>query len=87
MFYQNKFSARELLLEQIQKKPIGGISKKDFIAKLSIAYKEARETKYWLRILKDTGYISENEFQKYFIDVEEVLKILYAIINSSRNNL
>lgn len=66
---------------------IGGISKKDFIAKLSIAYKEARETKYWLRILKDTGYISENEFQKYFIDVEEILKILYAIINSSRSNL
>ncbi|AXP80638.1 hypothetical protein CJ739_1550 [Mariniflexile rhizosphaerae] len=45
---------------------VGGISKKDFIAKLSIAYKEARETKYWLRILKDTGYISENEFQKYY---------------------
>ncbi|MFI0429681.1 four helix bundle protein [Mariniflexile sp. HMF6888] len=48
---------------------------------------EARETKYWLRILKDTGYISENEFQKYFIDIEEILKILYAIINSSRINL
>lgn len=66
---------------------IGGISKKDFIAKLSIAYKEARETKYWLRILKDTGYITENEFQKYFISIEEILKILYSIINSSRNNL
>ncbi len=33
---------------------IGGQSKKDFIAKISIAYKEARETHYWLRILKDT---------------------------------
>ncbi|WP_291871724.1 four helix bundle protein [Maribacter sp.] len=66
---------------------IGGISKKDFISKLSIAYKEARETKYWLRILKDTGYITEDEFQKYFLRVEEILKILYSIINSSRNNL
>ncbi|WP_194766386.1 four helix bundle protein [Tamlana sp. I1] len=66
---------------------IGGISKKDFIAKLSIAYKEARETKYWLRILKDTGYITENEFQKYFVAIEEILKILFSIIKSSRNNL
>jgi four helix bundle protein len=32
---------------------IGGQSKKDFLSKLSIAYKEARETNYWLRILKD----------------------------------
>lgn len=32
---------------------IGGQSKRDFIAKLSIAYKEARETKYWLRLIRD----------------------------------
>ena len=66
---------------------IGGISKKDFIAKLSIAYKEARETKYWLRILKDTNYINQDEFNHYFKAIEEILKILYSIINSSRNNL
>ena len=36
---------------------IGGISKRDFRAKMSISYKEARETHYWLRILKDTNYI------------------------------
>jgi four helix bundle protein len=37
---------------------IGGQSEKDFLTKLNIAYKEARETKYWLRILRDTGYLS-----------------------------
>jgi four helix bundle protein len=36
---------------------IGGISKADFKAKMSIAYKEARETDYWLRLLRDSGYI------------------------------
>ncbi len=66
---------------------IGGISKKDFIHKLSIAYKEARETKYWLRILKDTGYINQEEFKCLFDKVEEILRILYKIINSSKNNI
>jgi four helix bundle protein len=36
---------------------IGAQSRADFISKLSIAYKEAREASYWLRLLKDTGYI------------------------------
>lgn len=35
---------------------IGGQSKRDFYAKLTIAYKEARETKYWLRLLSDANY-------------------------------
>ena len=41
---------------------IGGISKKDFRAKMSISYKEARETHYWLRLLKDTNYITNEKF-------------------------
>ena len=65
---------------------IGGVSKKDFVHKLSIAYKEARETKYWLRILKDTGYINEEEFKNLFNNIEEILKILFAIIKKSKEN-
>ena len=42
---------------------IGGQSRADFASKLAIAYKEARETSYWLRLLKDTGYLSENRVQ------------------------
>ena len=41
---------------------IGGQSEKDFLAKLNISYKEARETIYWLKLLKETEYISEIEF-------------------------
>ena len=66
---------------------IGGFSKKDFIYKLSIAYKEARETSYWLRLLKDTGYIDELKLKSYLKDCNEILKILHTIINSSKKNM
>lgn len=63
---------------------IGGISKKDFRAKMSISYKEARETKYWLRILKDTNYITIEEFDKFNTEITSILKILFKIIQSSK---
>lgn len=65
---------------------IGGFSKKDFISKLNIAYKEARETKYWLRLLKDTRYISIDEFDSLFEELEQILKILFTIIKKSKEN-
>ncbi|WP_206075168.1 four helix bundle protein [Mangrovimonas spongiae] len=63
---------------------IGGISKKDFRAKMSISYKEARETHYWLRILKDTDYITDSEFEKLEKELSSILKILFKIIQSSK---
>lgn len=42
---------------------VGGQSDKDFLSKISIAYKEARETKYWLKLLTATDYLQENESQ------------------------
>lgn len=66
---------------------IGGISKKDFIAKLQISYKEARESHYWLRLLKDTEYIDENMFQSLITDCEEILKLLSKILETSKLNL
>ncbi|HIB36978.1 four helix bundle protein [Mesonia sp.] len=63
---------------------IGGISKKDFRAKMSISYKEARETNYWLRLLKDTHYIIEEKFNDLNNDLLEILKILFKIIESSK---
>lgn len=61
----------------------GGISKADFSAKLSISYKEARETKYWLSLLKDTGYLSEIEFQSIYDDTDEVAAMLFQTLKSS----
>ena len=59
---------------------IGGQSEKDFLAKLSISYKEARETIYWLKLLKETEYISKNEFESIHNEAEEICKILAKII-------
>ena len=63
---------------------IGGISKKDFRAKMSIAYKEARETNYWLKLLRDTNYISTDDFNKLEVEISSILKILFKIIQSSK---
>jgi four helix bundle protein len=64
---------------------VGGVSDKDFIAKMSIVYKEARETKYWLKLLHETNYLSDKLFNTLLEDCEELLKILYSIINTSKN--
>ena len=63
---------------------VGGISKKDFRAKMSISYKEARETNYWLRLLKDTNYITSEEFNALDKELSIILKVLYKIIESSK---
>ena len=63
---------------------IGGQSKKDFIAKISIAYKEARETKYWINLLFATNYMEENAANALLQDIEELSKILSSILVSSK---
>lgn len=65
---------------------IGGQSKKDFIAKISIAYKEARETNYWVKLLKATQYLEEKEADSIVIDIEELSKILSSILLSSKQS-
>ena len=62
----------------------GGISKADFSAKLSIAYKECLETKYWLSLLKDTNFINGEVFQDTYRDADELGKILFTILKASR---
>lgn len=65
---------------------IGGQSRKDFYAKLTIAYKEARETHYWIRLLKDTGFLSKDTAQSFLNDTEEMLKIIGSIQKTIRNS-
>ena len=64
---------------------IGGQSRKDFFAKLTIAYKEARESHYWIRLLKDTDFLSEIESKSLLTDIEEILKIIGSIQKTIRN--
>ena len=63
---------------------VGGLSRKDFVAKCGIAYKEARETHYWLRLLRDTDYIDSSQASSLLHDCEEILRIITAIIRSSK---
>lgn len=62
---------------------IGGSSRKDFIQKLRIAYRETRETKYWLRLLKESDLLETKLADSMIGDSEEILRILTAIINKS----
>lgn len=62
-------------------------SKRDFIAKLYISLKEARETRYWLRLLRDTEYINEPDAQELLSRCEELLKMLTSALITSRRNL
>jgi len=65
---------------------IGGQSRKDFFAKLTISYKEARETHYWIRLLTDTGYIDKDQSVNLLQDVNELLKIIGSIQKTIRNS-
>jgi four helix bundle protein len=62
-------------------------SKGDFIHKMAIALKEAHETEYWLLLLRRTDYLSASAFESIHRDVVELLKLLIAIINSSKRNM
>lgn len=61
-------------------------TKKDFIAKLCIASKEARETEYWLCLL-DESKLVEMDYSSYHNEVKELIRILTAIIKTSQRNL
>lgn len=67
---------------------IGAQSERDFLSKISISYKEARETHYWLRLLKDSNYISYEDATEMLSLCEEILRIIgkIQITIKSRNS-
>ncbi len=58
---------------------IGATSTADFINKLSIAYKEARESRYWIRLLEKTDYLSPKEADSLLTDLDDICNILAKI--------
>ncbi|ALW83944.1 four helix bundle protein [Hymenobacter sedentarius] len=62
----------------------GAISDADFSAKISIAYKECLETKYWLNLLHDTDFITPKMFESMFADADELGRMLFSILRSTR---
>ena len=62
---------------------VRGQSKADFLAKMSIALKEANESHYWIRLLYKTDFLTEQEFNSIENDVVELIKILSSICKTS----
>ena len=59
----------------------------DFASKLSIALKEANETINWLNLLKDTGYLSEMQFESMARDCSEIIALLVSSIKTTKNKI
>jgi four helix bundle protein len=62
-------------------------SNADFINKLSIALKEANETKYWINLIHDTQYISSKMFNSLANDIKELISLLVSIIKSLKEKI
>ena len=54
----------------------------DFLSKMSIAYKEADETDFWLNLLHDNGYINESQYESLKKDMDRILKLLTSIVKT-----
>ena len=61
-----------------------GVSRADFAAKMGIASKEARETHYWLRLVRDSQTLSRDQVQLRLKEAEELIRILTAIVKTSQ---
>ncbi|MCX6712999.1 MAG: four helix bundle protein [Candidatus Vogelbacteria bacterium] len=65
---------------------IGAQSRKDFISKFAIAHKEARETDYWLRLLKGSELISKTQFDSLSDDCNAILRITAKIQKTAKSS-
>jgi len=67
---------------------LAGQSRKDFISKMAISSKEARETNYWLRLLRDSQLCEGIDYTNLIDESEEIIKILTSIVKTSpkKNN-
>ena len=63
---------------------MGAQTSKEFHSKMTIAYKEARETRYWLRLLKESGLVNV-DFKLCLLDVEELNRILSSITKATKS--
>lgn len=66
---------------------IGGQSEKDFLSKLSIAYKEARESLYWLKLLQATNFLNQEQAESLQNDAEELCKIIGEIQTTMKTKI
>jgi len=62
-----------------------GQSRPDFLSKMNIALKEAAETEYWLDLMQATGFLTQPQFESIQPDIEEIIRILCKIVQTTRN--
>ncbi|PZX20122.1 four helix bundle protein [Breznakibacter xylanolyticus] len=62
-------------------------SKADFIHKMAIAQKEINETLYWLELLKETEYITHQQFESINKDAIEIIKLITSIIKTTKSHI
>ena len=62
-------------------------SSADFLNKMNVALKEANETFYWLSLLRDTDYLSEQIYKSISIDCKELIALLVSIVKSVKSSL
>ena len=93
MFLKKNKVERELLVQLLKsgtsvganiEEAVGGQSGADFVHKTGIAYKEAREVHYWLRILRDSNLLEIELANSFIKDADELKKILASIIKTSK---
>ncbi len=63
-----------------------GSSRKDFLAKLYISFKESAETMYWFDLLPRTDYLTKSEYDNVYAECQEMNKLLNSIIKNTRQN-
>ena len=61
-------------------------SRKDFIAKMAIASKEAREARYWLRLLKEDQFIENYNFSELLEEITQIISILTKVVKTTQEN-
>jgi len=62
-------------------------TKNYFKHKMGIAQKEINETIYWLELLKETDYLSSEQFESIYTDAVEIIKLITAILKSAKANI
>lgn len=62
----------------------GGISRAEFSHRISIAYKEAKETQYWLKLLYETKFIDTNSYDSINADCDELCRLLFSILKTTK---
>lgn len=62
-------------------------SEADFLSKMSIAYKEADETDFWLNLLHDNGYLDDTQYNSLKKDIDRILKVLASIVKTMKEKI